>query len=735
MSSAAGLGVGRPTAVAPDATLGEVRRERLLDVLLGSPARSVCVAAPSGYGKTTLVRQWAQRDGRPFVEVRLSQHILDAAVVAQVLVAQLQRQGMVSDDAALPPVPDSLTWHLKVLPALGEILTGLASEVVVVLDDTTDLAGPAWQALVDCIVHSLPAGSALCVVTRGEVPRALRQQRLHGTELELGADSLAFDLLEVDQLMAAMGLDVSGDQLSQLWEQCQGWPAVVYLAALALGQGQRVITVSLETSTEIRAFMRDNILDRLDASTQDFLMTASVLEELTGPLCTAVTGRDDADAVLRELASTYRLISPVGGSGSRYHVHALLRGFLSDELRARSVVRWQEAHRCASRLLATAGDVDRAVSHALLADDDDEVLARIWPSATMLLASGRAPILRRWLNAAGPDRLERLPELAVAAAWVAQQDGETLTMAQYHALAERTCERQGRDDLHGQVGLIWASMAVNGVEDMARTADEIVPLFSASDPALPTSLYHRGAAHVLLGRAAHGIEDLDAGRRLSEVHGLHVMHAILASELGLAYLETGATEQGIRCVDESRSVLAHHGLDDLVVMAIAYATSAHVYVMEGNAREARQHLQTAVRLVSRLHGPAPWFLVRSTLMLAETALAVGEPRQAHGLLHEAEHHYGRPSACRFNDRLLDRVRRAVGEADDISVSPEPLTLAETRVLQYLPTHLSFPEIADEMYLSRFTVKTQALAAYRKLGVHSRREAVEKARALGLLPHA
>lgn len=735
MRDSATSGTGSHTALAADATLAEVRRERLLDILRSSPARTVCLAAPSGYGKTTLVRQWIDQDGRPVADVRLPGHIADASIVAQTILDQLHRQHLVPTEHALPVAPDTLTWHLKVLPALSRILAGLGSELVIVVDDATDLAGPSWDALVDCIVRSLPPGSALCVVTRGEVPRSLRGQRLHGTELEIGADLLAFDLLEVDELLRSMHVDVSDELRDDLWEHTEGWPAVVYLAALALSHRRPIVAARPESSDEIRAFMRDNILERLDAETQRFLLTVSVLHDLTGPLCVALTGRPDAQALLRELAGAYSLIRPLDESGSLFRIHTLLRAFLSDELHALSVDRWRDAHVSASRALEATGDLDGAVSHAVLAADDDEVVARIWPPATALLASGRAPVVRRWLDAAGPERIERLPELAVAAAWVAQQDGNTLTMAQYHALATRACQRQGRDDLRGQIGLVWASMAVDGVADMERTADQIIGEFSAFDPALPTSLYHRGAARVLQGRAEQGIDDLEEGRRLSEVLGLHVMHAILASELGIAFLEAGDAQRGTSCLDEARSVLARHGMDDLVVMAIPYAASAYGYAAEGRPREAGEHARIAVRLVSRLRGPAPWFVVRSTLMLAEAALATAQPHVAQGLLREAEHHYGRSSACALNDRLLEHVRAVLRETSGTGVAPDPLTLAETRVLQYLPTHLSFPEIADELFLSRFTVKTQALAVYRKLGVHSRREAVERARSLGLIPHA
>lgn len=716
-------------------TRSEVPRERLIGMLLASPARTVCLAGPSGYGKTTLVHQWADRDERPLVEVRRPGFMTEAGLVAEAIVAQLQLIGMVPADVTLPRAPDSLSWHLKVLPALGATLAGLRRAVLFVLDDATDLAGPAWEALADCIVDNLPRGSTVCILTRGEVPRAFRQQRLHGTELEIGADLLAFDVVETALLYRGLDVHLSDQQLHDLGDLVEGWPAVLYLFALALSQGRAVSLVSPELSVEIRDYMRDNILDRLDPETAEFLLTVSVLDELTGPMCTAVTGRQDAEAVLRDLADAYSLIRPLDAAGTRFRVHALLGSFLSDEFHTRSLQAWREAHLTASHAMAAAGDLDAAVRHAVLAGDDDEVVALIWPSATTLLASGRAPVLRRWLDAAGPERLARIPSLAVAAAWVAQQDGDAVAMGHYHALAARACERQECDDLRGHVSLIWASMAVDGVEDMEGTADAIVREFSPSDPARPTALYHRGAARVLLGRAEQGVDDLDAGRRLSEVLGLHVLHAILASELGIASFETGDSQRGISHLDEARSVLAEHFMDDLVVMAIPYASSAYGYALEGRTREARDHLKVAVRLVSRLRGPAPWFLVRSSLMLAEVALATGDPAQAKALLREAEHHYGRSSSCAFNDRLREHVRGALDDIEQTGAESEALTLAETRVMQYLPTHLSFPEIADELYLSRFTVKTQALAIYRKLGVHSRREAVERARTLGLIPPA
>jgi LuxR family maltose regulon positive regulatory protein len=82
--------------------------------------------------------------------------------------------------------------------------------------------------------------------------------------------------------------------------------------------------------------------------------------------------------------------------------------------------------------------------------------------------------------------------------------------------------------------------------------------------------------------------------------------------------------------------------------------------------------------------------------------------------------------------MLKEAEALVAGLEISPPGPSLLTTAELRVLQYLPSHLSFPEIGQRLYLSRHTVKSQALSSYRKLGVSSRSQAVERAFELGLL---
>ena len=716
-----------------DETVGEVMRERLVARLVESSARSVSLAAPSGYGKTTLVGQWAARDPRPMVEVRGSGPITDAPSLLEAVLAGLGNRGLVGPDAALPGFPDMLTWHLKVLPAFGDVLARLDTPIMLVLDDVTRLDGADYEALLDAVLHSLPPGSVVCAATRGDVPRAFRQRRLHGTEMEITASDLVFSLDETERLLAGLGVVLSADDLHDIWERCEGWPALLYLCGLALRQGAHAQAIGLPDT--VADYLRDVVLDRLRPETADFLMRSSVLDELTGPLCSAVTGREDAAAVLDELSRRFSLIRPLDETRTRFGMHSMLAAFLQQELRTHATTEWTQAHRAACQALVAAGEADAALRHAVLAADDDLVTAIVWPAAPMLLISGRMPVLRRWLDVAGPDRLARIPELAVASSWVAQHHGDMTAMGHDAAVAERLCAEQGCEDLRGHLGLLQCSIAADGVESMEQVAEATMLEFPPPDPVLAVALYHLGAARNMLGRPEQAVSELETARRMAEVQDQHVMHAIIAAELGLARLETGRTQAAVDALDEARHVLRHYVMDTALVAVIPYAASAYGYALEGRSAETTDHLRVGLRLVSRLHGPAPWFAVRAYAQLAFAALATGDAGQAQDLLRTAKQHYGRASACPMTENLLVAVQQRLAAVADLDHLPESLTLAETRVLQYLPTHLSFPDIADDLVVSRFTVKTQALAIYRKLGVHSRREAVQTARTLGLLPPA
>jgi LuxR family maltose regulon positive regulatory protein len=706
----------------------EVRRDRLLDELVGSGVRAVCLTAGSGYGKTTLLRQWAAADARRFVLLRGHALISHPADVA----AQLAESFGDAELAETLPMPgDLLAWYTLVLPAIERICASLPEPVVVVIDDATSLAGPAWNSLLDGLIEHLPAGSVLCVATQDHPPPALRGRRSQQDALEFDAGDLRLDAVESADLLTRLGVELDDDEFLTFLDRTEGWPALVYFGGRAVRDGLASPSLPSTSTGMIGDFIRDSVLEPLDDEMTDFVLGISVLHELTGPLCEAVTHHDDSLRRLRELAASNSLVVPVDGTGTRFRLHHLLADVLSDELRARSLTRWRAANEAASEALEADGDLDGAIRHAIASDDLELISRQVWPHAPRLIGAGRTQILRRWLDEIPPERIERSRRLAIAAAWAAQHVGDVLSMNRFRLMALESTRQPGDDELEPHVDLLTAAIGADGVDSTADLASSCLDRMPESDLWRTGAAWYLGNSLLLLGRPDEAAPVLERGREHARAAEMPLIETHLVASLFLARDRIDDHQRAFRALADLRALLTRFRFD--FVAAPAYTALAIGSLAEGHRSEARTAADTALRMTSQVRPIAPWHAVEAPLLLAKVFLALGEPRRATALLAEADEWTTPQSACPLNDELREEVQRGVAAAEDPTAHAEELTLAEIRVLQYLPTHLTFPEIAAELFVSRYTVKTQALAAYRKLGVHSRSEAVERARLLGLLP--
>jgi LuxR family transcriptional regulator, maltose regulon positive regulatory protein len=181
---------------------------------------------------------------------------------------------------------------------------------------------------------------------------------------------------------------------------------------------------------------------------------------------------------------------------------------------------------------------------------------------------------------------------------------------------------------------------------------------------------------------------------------------------------------------QARAQLQRSGIDGYSVMALGIAVSALVFAHTGQLDRAASDLRRGLKLIDQLEDFIPWYVIEARVVLARTAVRLDDAPLASRLLEDAR----RLMRHLTDDRLLkvwiDETAKAVETVSASGVTD--LTPAELRVLQYMPTHLSFSEIAAAIVVSANTVKTQAQGVYRKLGVSSRREAVDEAQRLGLI---
>jgi LuxR family maltose regulon positive regulatory protein len=323
--------------------------------------------------------QWAARDRRPLVWITVRPQAPDATWLAHQVIEGLQRVGAIDDPMTLPPAADPLAWHLGLLPVVENAVSQATGPFLMVVDEASALSGQRWDALAASIAQSLPPECQLVLAARVQAPPSLRPLRSSGRLVTLGLDVLALDAVEGDQILRSLGLELDHEAVLGLLEQTGGWPIALPLVASALLAGWRQpADMRLVTTEALADYLRHEVLEPLDDADARLLLRCSVLPEMDGPTCDAVTGTSGSLARLRRLRAATHLLAPLDVNAERFRVHPLLASFLSEELRAGDPEAWREAHVAAATPAERSGDVDTAVFHPRAAGDDEALGALIW---------------------------------------------------------------------------------------------------------------------------------------------------------------------------------------------------------------------------------------------------------------------------------------------------------------------------------------------------------------------
>jgi LuxR family maltose regulon positive regulatory protein len=706
-----------------------VRRVRLLSVLTDSSTTPVvCLLAPGGYGKTTLLRQWVHEDERPVVWVTAHAHADATTLVHQILDAMAAAR--LAPATGIPPDSGLVAWHRAVVPLVQRVVSQ-APAFLLVIDEAETMSGDRWDSLLTVIASSLSVGAQLAIGTRGPMPPALVSLRAEGAVRVLGVDLLAFDPVEGADTLRLLRAPVTGGDVHAVMEQTQGWPVAVYLSGLAATYGGDPTRGGRLRDADLSDYLRTQILDRLDRQDADFLLRVSVLDTLDVAACDAIGEWGDSAERLARMASSNQLLVPDEVRADTYRMHPLLSSFLREELRRRDPGAWRDAHARASLSREQAAEMDAAVYHARLSGDDARLGSLVWSQAARLFTHGQASVLQRWTDGMDDTHILAEGRLALVCAYVAALRGDLDRARQCRLAAARAAE-QGAP-IAPDVNLLTATMAAESVDHLNALVQHYLDARDDTDPWLTLAAFLQGVASLVCERPDEASQATWRAYHLSLAHDLPAMRARSLAVLANLALAEGDDRASLGHIREAREVLVRYRLDTVASAAPVVVASARGYVIEGRLVDAHREAVHALQLTSLMGVAAAWNVVHGRLALAQVFLALRETEQAESLLREVEAAYRPPAQSPLATRLMVEIRQALAATPTSSRGAPVITTAEMRVLQYLPTHLSLPQIAAELYLSRHTVKSQALAAYRKLDAHTRSEAVEKARRAGLLP--
>jgi LuxR family maltose regulon positive regulatory protein len=682
----------RHAAIPPTAAQAVVRTT-LVNRLCGLAEGSIAtIVAPAGYGKTMLLYQWAERDRRPVLWIDLEPEDDDAEIV----------------ESRLEPIARE--------PGL-----------LVLVDDVHVLRSRAALEALEQLLSHAAEGTTVALASRRPLPFALARLRAEGRLLELGTDELALSGREAETLLRRTGVLLPRAEAAALTERLEGWPAALFLAALSLRQGTPVSSLGGDDRF-LADYLDTEHLVGLSSPQRRFASETSILRELTADSCDSLLEREDAQRMLEALEGA-GMVVPLDHRRERYRYPRIVRDFLRADLERSEPERARALNRVASERAAKAGALEDALEHAAAAGDLAAVAGFADRLAVSACGRGRLDLLEPWLDLLHDQAvIESHPDLCMAASWLYALRGRAPDSQQW---ADAAVRGLSGDDPRLQV--LTALRCRDGADQMLDDANAACQRLPAGHAWRPAALLTRGTALLLAGDGARAERDLVEAVEIAAAAGateLRVVGLSLLTLLALAENERADAEAfGGQADSASELEPRSQSLAALLLEAVGARNAAR----RGELGDAAARLARAEELLQLATYAVPWLAALALLELGDVKLALADVDGARGLLRCVS------DILRVRPRLgvvvqrnaeLDRRTRALAEPEGRWATS--LTPAERRLLPLLATHLSFREIGERLYVSRNTVKTQAIAVYRKFGVTSRSAAIERAVALGLI---
>jgi len=725
----------RPPAVPPDS----VSRIGLVNRLRTSSSSIVVLAAPAGYGKTTLLAQWAMRDERPFAWVSIDSRDNDPVILLRHLAIALGGVGPIARsalDALVSPGPT--IWRVAV-PCLAAAVESLERPFVMVLDGADLLESKESVDAVSTLADQIPEGSLLVVAGRATPRLGIARLRASGRLFEIGPDMLALSRREAHLLLRASGVELDDAEVAELVRRTEGWPAGLSLAGLSM-RNRDTADGSVSITGEDRyvaEYLRSEPLADLTADTLAFLRRSSVLGAMCGSLCDAALETENSGPRLESMRESNLFLVPLDDHGEWYRYHHLLEDLLRHDLVQREGEQIPALNQRAADWFEAHGELEAALDPAAESGDVDRV-ARIFESVALKsYHGGHLTTIEGWLeHFADEAQLARYPNVAALGSWIHALRGRRAVADRWLLAAEAGSDGGplpgGGASPRPCIAVLRAAMCRDGVEQMMSDAQDALLELPEDSQWRPAALVLHGVVHVLLGDDEHGDLILAMAAEEAERLEAHATRLVALGERSLVAAHRRDHSRADAFAFEARDLARANHLDDYPTSAVMLAVCARALIRQGRWDEALAHLTTAHDLSRSLTDAMPWLAVQARLELARAHITLRDAESARTLLAEIDHILDSPAQL----GVLAEQRATLGEQIDTmplaGQNASGLTSAELRVLPLLTTHLTFREIGGRLFVSRNTIKTQAISIYRKLGVCGRSDAIERAYELGLI---
>jgi len=699
----------------------------------GLRGKLTLIAAPAGFGKTTLISQWratpaardvlvawVSLDAGDNDPIRFWMYLLTAldALAPGLAAASLA----LLQDPQPPPVEGLLTTVLNAL-------TTLRSDAVLILDDYHLIDAPLVHQGLTFLLEHLPPQLHLVIATREDPPLPLTRLRAGGSLTELRASDLRFTADEAASFLTeAMGLPLTGAETAALEARTEGWIAGLQLAALALQERADVasfIAAFAGSNRLIIDYLTEEVLERQAAHLQTFLLQTCILERLCGPLCDALllgaSAAPQADVqhtpsaytqtMLEALERANLFLIPLDDQRQWYRYHHLFAEVLRTRLTSGATVEMVATlHRRASAWYAQHNFIVEAVQHALAAADTEQVVELLEQHGAVLATRGHVHTVLGWLERLPESLIGMRPLLAALHATVLLLTGQFTAAETRMQDAEQGVQANADADQSGII-LGWITVLrgtlrlyagdLAGSVALGERALELVP---ASSVVLRTSASGLAArAYLLSGDVTPAME-----RRITAllvpVQAESSLVSVLNSRTHLArfHVLQGRLHAAAAVYAQVPELVPEPGILQALLGSPSYSVGLGDLLREWNELDAAErHLAQGLDLIKQHPLTAyPEVILWGYTALARLEQARGNSARALALLDECMqlgHAHG------FAALLAGRVAARQAE---LALSQGNLTAA-ARWAEASGLHtddpLSYPREAEELALARVLI--------------------------------
>jgi len=695
----------------------------------------VSVTAPAGYGKSMLLAEWVSTEKRPVAWISLDRFD-DDPIALLVLIA--------SAFALIAPSAPALAQDIRRLsgsplgrgaPVVAATLRASPTPFVIVLDDLHELRNPECHDVLSIVIGGVPPGSQFVAASRGEQPH-LAQARAFGESLEITPTDLAFDAVAARTVFAAAETPLTAETAATVIQRTEGWPVGVFLAAAIARDGGDISVTG--DDRYVADYLYQEALMKLPPHLQEFVRRTAVLDRMTAPLCDALLGADDSQAILRELEAEDVFLIALDRRRSWYRYHELFREFLLSELRRVEPRKTDELHLAAADWFEQNGSLTMAIEHLLAVPAERERATQL-VSATALgtYQAGLMTTVQRWCNALGDESVEEYPPLAVIAGWMALLTGHAAAADRWAVVLEASSYDgvpiDGSASFESGRAMLRSFMCAFGPERALEDAEFAVAAEAAASPWGDQAHYLLGEAQLLLGDRGAAEVAFREGSSVADAQANADIRIGCESALAMLTMDSGRWVEAAQHVQTALDTIDEASMQDYATSTPAFVQAARMALHRGDLADVHQQVTRAMRARPGSTYAMPYLAVRARLELAKVCWALSDHTTAHHLMREIEDIVlHRPDLGALIDQVADFGRLMAASTQPGHAGGPPLTPAELRLLPYLQTHLTIGEIGGRLFLSRNTVSTHVGSIYRKLGVSTRGEAVQRATEVGLL---